>query len=418
MGLELTDNYVIESGETLTYSAVYGPALWLLSGAPSFTVTNYGHVYVTSDNIDQAVGVDDLTGPSGSTGYFVNATGAVLSASNSYADAYGYEVSLNLAGMRNDGEIDVVAGTAFGNAFGVTADNSDLSGYDFTNTGIINVTGGQAIGVATGGPLYNPGPLGTFNNSGTISVHSYISTGSFTSIGASIQNLSAPAVNSGTIIAENVGDGGKDIGVVLSSSPAQLTEFDNSGTVTSDTAIAAAAANAFDLKIVNTGTLNGGVDLSSSTGVDTIINSGVINGDVYLNQQNAVGGVFNGAGGFVSGTVYGTKGNDTLIGGPGNDTLTGGSGNDTFVFSALSDTAVSAPDTITDFTSGKDKIDLSAIDPNFHLGVSPGPDTIIVSYDAVHGRTVVDLYVSGGPNPDAEIWLTGNHTLSAGDFIF
>ena len=56
-------------------------------------------------------------------------------------------------------------------------------------------------------------------------------------------------------------------------------------------------------------------------------------------------------------TLVGSKLNDTLTGGVGKDTLTGGAGSDTFVFKALLDSKTNV-DTITDFVSGTDKIQL------------------------------------------------------------
>lgn len=54
-------------------------------------------------------------------------------------------------------------------------------------------------------------------------------------------------------------------------------------------------------------------------------------------------------------TLIGGAGSDTLDGGAGNDLLTGSSGADTFVFGVRS-----GHDTITDFTPGSDRIDLTA----------------------------------------------------------
>ncbi|MFC3713763.1 M10 family metallopeptidase C-terminal domain-containing protein [Sphingoaurantiacus capsulatus] len=54
--------------------------------------------------------------------------------------------------------------------------------------------------------------------------------------------------------------------------------------------------------------------------------------------------------------LEGGNGNDVLTGGAGNDTLAGGNGNDRFIFAADGST-----DTILDFRSGQDKIDLSAL---------------------------------------------------------
>ena len=57
-------------------------------------------------------------------------------------------------------------------------------------------------------------------------------------------------------------------------------------------------------------------------------------------------------------TLSGGDGNDTLKGLGGNDTLTGGLGADHFVFNTTLNASTNK-DTITDFVSGTDKIDLS-----------------------------------------------------------
>jgi Ca2+-binding RTX toxin-like protein len=57
-------------------------------------------------------------------------------------------------------------------------------------------------------------------------------------------------------------------------------------------------------------------------------------------------------------TLTGGDGNDRLIGGLGNDTLTGGEGSDTFVFNTALNSRTNL-DTITDFVSGTDKIEIA-----------------------------------------------------------
>ncbi|MDF0732290.1 retention module-containing protein [Pseudomonas entomophila] len=90
-------------------------------------------------------------------------------------------------------------------------------------------------------------------------------------------------------------------------------------------------------------------------------------------------------GGLGDDILKGGAGNDILIGGPGNDTLTGGSGNDTFVWQK-GDTG---HDTVTDFTFGNDRLDLSqllqgenatsaSLDDYLHFKVS-GTGTNVVS---------------------------------------
>ena len=150
----------------------------------------------------------------------------------------------------------------------------------------------------------------------------------------------------------------------------------------------------------------------------------VVSGSAGVTLHARSGGetLVGGAGGD---TLLGSAANDTLIGGAGKDTLTGGGGADHFVFAALGDSKVATPDTITDWVSG-DLIDLSAIDADtktsgdqaFHFGATAGhTGDVVVHYDAAHSRTVVDLYIDKDAKADAEIWLTGNHALSSGDFV-
>mgnify|MGYP000911938399 CR=1 FL=1 len=59
--------------------------------------------------------------------------------------------------------------------------------------------------------------------------------------------------------------------------------------------------------------------------------------------------------------LFGGGGNDTLQGGGGADALNGGAGADTFKFVAVGDSTSSAYDVISDFQTGSDKIDVSAL---------------------------------------------------------
>lgn len=71
-------------------------------------------------------------------------------------------------------------------------------------------------------------------------------------------------------------------------------------------------------------------------------------------------GNINGTGNSENNTITGNDGNNVINGGAGFDSMTGGLGADKFVFSnKLVETAEGTPDTITDFTTGVDEIDLS-----------------------------------------------------------
>jgi serralysin len=83
----------------------------------------------------------------------------------------------------------------------------------------------------------------------------------------------------------------------------------------------------------------------------------------------------------VANILNGGGGDDVLKGFGGDDTLIGGSGNDTFVFA--NDHSI---DTIADFQTGADKIDLRGVS-----GATAG----YVTYDAAHHQVVIDTNHDG-----------------------
>ncbi len=167
----------------------------------------------------------------------------------------------------------------------------------------------------------------------------------------------------------------------------------------------------------------GGYTAKSSTATDTLHNIEIAQ---FSDRQMVLGG----AGETLTAratkdTLVGGSGDDTLIASPGKDTLTGGGGHDHFVFGSIQDLKVTAPDQITDFVSGQDQIDISALNAllsgggSFHLGATSGhTGDVTLSYDATHGRTVVSVFTNGDNQPDGVLWLTGHHTgLTTGDFV-
>jgi Ca2+-binding RTX toxin-like protein len=516
----INQNYVIAAGQTLNFTNASGDIFQLAGsyGAPDPTFTNHGKVTISADTNYGVYAVYDTGATLRPTGYFHNALGASLIVSNSGGDASGFEAGGWSSDVFNDGLIEVSAPAQYAVAMGVRSHGP--SGFEFKNTGTLEISGYLAWGVIMSGAV--------FINSGLIQVSGGANGGQFEAYGVAL-TATTSFTNSGKIVATSA-DAGHSVGVYFDYASGNQS-ITNSGLISGAYSVFS-SYGVGNVTIHNTGTLSGDVDLSASSGVDNIQNAGHITGNVHLNQQNATGATYNGANGSVTGTVFGTSGadtlaggagkdvfeggggndvinggggvntaiftgayaahtighsgaavtvadatgtatltniqilefsdrqmvlgsagetltaraggdtlvggpgadhliggagNDTLIGGAGKDTLTGGGGHDTFVFTALSNTTVAAPDVITDFVSGQDRIDLSAIDANtavagiqlFHLGATAGhAGDITLHYDATDNRTVVSLFVNADATPDAVIWLAGNHTsMTAADFI-
>jgi Ca2+-binding RTX toxin-like protein len=123
--------------------------------------------------------------------------------------------------------------------------------------------------------------------------------------------------------------------------------------------------------------------------------------------------------------INGAGGNDIIDGGAGKDILTGGEGADVFRFTELLDSFrnygpanISAADTITDFTAGVDKIDLSALGIT---GLGNGySHSVYLTLNDTGTKTSIKSREPDADGNTFELALNGNHidTLSDADFIF
>jgi Ca2+-binding RTX toxin-like protein len=146
---------------------------------------------------------------------------------------------------------------------------------------------------------------------------------------------------------------------------------------------------------------------------------------------NALANVLRGNNG--SNRLLGQDGSDTLAGGAGNDTLTGGAGADVFLFDAVLN-ASSNRDSVTDFVSGSDKIQLDDdIFSSLTAGVAftsaqfrsgAGVSTALTSdhriiYNTTTGELYYDADGAGGVAAVqfAVLGTTTHPTLSSGDFV-
>jgi Ca2+-binding RTX toxin-like protein len=134
-------------------------------------------------------------------------------------------------------------------------------------------------------------------------------------------------------------------------------------------------------------------------------------------------------GGFGKDTICGGNGDDTIIGGFGADFLSGGKGHDSFVFLSEIDSPPCQPDTILDFESRCDRIDLSAVDANssriddqaFNFVVGQTHDVVANSvtwyYDPHSCQTYIRADTDGDiATAEIEIALAGRVLLTQSDF--
>jgi Ca2+-binding RTX toxin-like protein len=162
-----------------------------------------------------------------------------------------------------------------------------------------------------------------------------------------------------------------------------------------------------------------------TTGADTLDFSGVTMSGIAKIDGDAGNDILTGSAG--ADTIVGGSGLDRLTGGAGADMLTGGTSADTFAFAdGHSGTGVNA-DRITDFATGSDKIDLSAIDANAglagdqafaFLGSAAFSGTAgELRWVKTGGETWLQLDTDGDGVANMEIVLSGQPTPLAGDFV-
>ncbi len=198
-----------------------------------------------------------------------------------------------------------------------------------------------------------------------------------------------------------------------------------------DTVTYQSATSAVHVSLATIGPQITGDGTDTLTGIEKVVGSNF--SDTLV--AGAGGSALNGAGGndvLIGGpgadVLNGASGNDRLTGGAGPDLMTGLSGSDVFAFVAMSDSAHDAPDTITDFTSGVDKIDLSAIDADtgrsghqhFHVGGGGGhAGDITATYNQLADQTLIELWTGAHVPVDGAILLQGEFdlTLSSADFV-
>ncbi len=271
-------------------------------------------------------------------------TGVVRIRSATELDLYGYYTRNDQTpDFRNDGLFTVTgAGDAWGlHTFGAAFMIEDYTGFgfDFSNSGRIEVTGGRN---AYGAMLYNGGRA---VNSGEIIV-----TGAGSVIGMLIWSHRTELLNSGSIVARDIDGLDDSIGLTISAGVFDSLVI-NTGLISGRTAIKELVPGSTfipfpngDDVIDNRGEIRG--DIVFTYGSDRILNQGLIEGDVtfvdgadrFLGATGRLlGGLDMGAGddwafsGRGDDRVWGADGDDELHGGAGSDALHGDGGDDILI---------------------------------------------------------------------------------------
>jgi len=331
--------------DSINISAILGDVS-IDGGAGNDTVTVTSNLTVT-DTISGGDGIAD-----------------VLSATAAVAEGYTAPTTKTITGFER-----LTLSTAGTGAVTLTTANVD--------TGIATVT----LSAGTAGAYGITGPAGTLAVSAATALGGTLT---LTDTGTAITDA-ATLTNSGVLTANVFG------GAAVTSTGYETLNI-NSGsgstlnaaaqtlgavTVTVDTGGASAVnftgANSLTTGAVSATTISASgmtgaaaLTLGSATGATSI--TGTANND-NIGASSVAASVTAGAGadtitgGLLNDTINGGDGNDSITGGVGKDSLTGGAGVDTFVFAANATGAVVSnqanPDTISDFTSGTDKLQIA-----------------------------------------------------------
>lgn len=165
-------------------------------------------------------------------------------------------------------------------------------------------------------------------------------------------------------------------------------------------------------------------DTVNGTGKADVLYGGSGNDTIKGNDGDDV--IYGGSG---NDTINGNNGADTITGGFGADQLTGSNGNDRFIYLFVADSNASQFDTITDFASGSDKINLTALGAlGFVILALSSTSTVVPAhtiawlYDSTANETVVyvnptDQTLHIGDSSLLEIHLQGIASIDASDFI-
>ena len=162
--------------------------------------------------------------------------------------------------------------------------------------------------------------------------------------------------------------------------------------------------------VIETYRVGGGTTVTASTGENWLI-AGTTGNDTLIGA--AGNDILIGNGG--NDTLNGGGGNDVIMGNEGNDILTGGTGIDIFAYGTKTESTIVTTDTITDFVTGEDQIELGGITGITYTGtpftMTGGVAATIASIIADGGLANQVVYFNDGT--DGYVYVNGRGSVVA-----
>ena len=379
-----------------------------------------------ADVITGGAGIDNLSGGAGTDTFIVAATGAGFT---------GLVTAETVSGGAGNDTLQFAAGTLVIAA----ADLVNVSGVEIIQ--ILNTTETAGLTLTDAWFTAN-GTTAVAVNSSTATTGVLTFAASTLSAANSIQ-LNLSATNNGAANVINMGAGNDTLTIDLQALNNTTTLSGGAG---NDTLII--SANTLGANITQDATITGWENISfltagiAGTFATTVNDAGVaagatqtINGSNLTGTLNFVGtaeldgkfAITGGAGadtligGSLVDTIVGGAGADVITGGLGADVLTGGIGIDTFVYAAVAQSNSTNTDTITDWTSGTDKLQVTldystlvnAVDVNA-TRVSAGVAGTSLAQDALSGQRGQFIYDTSAGN--LFINVNADNLLTSADY--